>query len=217
VPVRVRSGEQDRQWAFQCWFSEEPFAELADAWDRERLRETLHVRNPSLTAACARIVAEMNEPGFASSIVIESLCNLAAVDLVRHFSSLRSASSGGLPAWRMRRIEQRLRAEGGPPTLGELAALCGMSSRHLTRAFRQQTGRTLGDVVTEARTSQAMDLLAADGLSVKEIGDRLGFAHPSAFSTAFRRVTGQTPSTYRARVQSERRVTYLSRSHNHVF
>jgi len=215
APLHIRSG-MGRQWAFQCRFDAQSFEGLAAAWDRDRLRESLHVKNASVDAACDRIVAEMSEPGFASSIVIESLCSLVAVDLVRHFSTVRATSSGGLPTWRLRRIEDRVRAEGPAPTLSELATLCGMSPRHLTRAFRQQTGRTLSDLVTEVRTSRAMDLLTLDDLSLKEIGDRLGFAHPSAFSTAFRRATGERPRDYRARMQFERRPAFLSCSHNRV-
>jgi AraC family transcriptional regulator len=105
----------------------------------------------------------------------------------------------------LRRIEERVRADGPTPTLSELAALCGMSPRHLRRAYRQQTGRGLSDLVTEVRTSRAADLLASDGVSLKEISHRLGFAHLSGFSTAFRRATGESPGAYRARLWSERR------------
>jgi len=212
LPLHARIGV-GRQWDFQCLFSAEACEHVnAAAWDRERLRESLHVRNASLIALSERIVAEMRTPGFASSIVIESLCSVVAIDLIRHFSAPRisGAAKGGLPGWRLRRIEERVRAEGPPPTLSELASLCGMSSRHLRRAFRQQTGRTLSDLVTEVRTSRAADLLASDALSLKEICHRLGFAHASAFSTAFRRATGESPSAYRARSQASRRPTHFS-------
>jgi AraC family transcriptional regulator len=215
LPVHLRAG-LGRQWALQCWFSAEFFEGLPAIWDRQRLRESLHVSHPGLKAACDRIVAELSEPGFASAIVVESLCAVIAVDLARHLSAVRPIPSGGLPGWRLRRIEERVRAEGAPPTLSELAALCGMSPRHLTRAFRQQTGRTLSDLVAEVRMSRAMALLASDDLSLKEVGDRLGFAHPSAFSAAFRRATGERPSDYRARMQTERRWAVLSGSRKRV-
>jgi AraC family transcriptional regulator len=202
TPLRFRWGP-GRPRELQCMYYGGDFEQLASSCSRERLRDTLHVTSPSLHAAASRIVAEMTAPGFASSIVIESLCSLMAVDLVRNLSTARTPGtmSGGLPGWRLRRIEERLHVDGSPPTLSELASLCGLSPRHLRRAFRQQTGRGLGDLVTEVRRSRAEELLASDNMSLKEIAYRLGFAHPSAFSTAFRRATGESPSDYRARLR----------------
>jgi len=205
-PLHVRWGP-GRQRELQCLFNDEAFERLAVTWSQERLRDTLQVSCGSLNAAAARIVAEMITPGFAGAIAIESLCALMAVDLVRIFSGPRSPSpiTGGLPGWRMRRIEERIRADGPPPGLTELAALCGLSPSHLRRAFRQQTGRNLIDVVTEVRTARAAELLASDDVSLKEIGHQLGFAHHTTFSTAFRRATGESPSAYRARLRVEGR------------
>jgi AraC family transcriptional regulator len=141
------------------------------------------------------------------------------VDLVRHFSPPGRAlapTHGGLPGWRLRRIEERVRAEGKPPTLDELAGICAMSPRHLTRAFRQQTGQSIGVFVEEVRAARARSLLAAGETSLKEIADRLGFAQASALSTAFRRATGETPSAYRARLQAERAGAFVSLSRNDV-
>lgn len=218
LPLRARAGS-GRQWALQCWLEPQPFEDLAFSWDAERLRETLHVANARLQATCARLVAELVEPGFASPVVIEGLCAVMAVDLVRHFAEVRRRPPerrGGLPGWRMRRVEERIRADGRPPTLHELARLCAMSPRHLTRAFRQQTGSSLGDHILRVRLARAEELLADDDLSLKEISDRLGFSHAAAFSTAFRRATGERPSDVRARMTAERQPVFLAVSRKPV-
>jgi AraC-like DNA-binding protein len=46
---------------------------------------------------------------------------------------------------------------------------------------------------------QARALLEQADLPMKEISWRLGFAHPAAFTTAFRRAAGMSPAQYRRR------------------
>ena len=218
MPLHARASS-GRQWALQCWFAEEAFADLPTDWSGQRLRDSLHVKSSSLSQVAARLVSELNEPGLAGDVVVASLCALITVDLVRHFTGADEAdrqTRGGLPGWRLRRIEDRVRADGTLPTLKDLADLCAMSPRHLTRAFREQTGQSVGAYVEEIRLARARTLLATDDLSLKEIAGLLGFAQASAFSTAFRRGCGERPSAYRARQQAERRPVFLSRSHKPV-
>jgi AraC family transcriptional regulator len=206
LPLAVRAhASARRQWALQCWFDADAFEDLTSGWNDERLRESLHLACPSLLGASTRVVREMTEPGFASDVVIEAMCATIMVDLVRHFSRSpqpEATPRGGLPGWRMRRIEERVREGGAPPSLDELAVLCAMSPRHLTRAFRQETGASIGAFIQGRRIERAKSLLAADDLSLKEVAEALGFTQASAFSTAFRRAVGERPSGYRARVRA---------------
>ena len=105
---------------------------------------------------------------------------------------------GGLAPWQLRRLREALSELDGPaPGLVELAHIAGVSPRHLTRAFKQATGRTMGDYVQEVRLDRARDLLAGTDLPLKEIASKLGFASLASFSTAFRRAAGETPTGYR--------------------
>jgi AraC family transcriptional regulator len=76
----------------------------------------------------------------------ELLMGQVTIELARHCQALKdSPAAAGLAAWRLRRIDERL-AEAGPPlSLDELAALCALSARQLTRGFRASRGRALGD------------------------------------------------------------------------
>ncbi len=211
-PVRIRSGP-GRTRSLRCSFDRGALADLMPKINEYRLRDTLHVASKTISQVCGRILAEMESPGFASAVVIEAMSTVIAVDLARAFSgSLASGAllRGGMAGWRLRRIEERARADGPPPTLEELAMLCGMSARHLTRAFRQAMGCSIGAKIQEWRVARAKALLSSDSLSLKEIAHLLGFAHAPAFSTAFHRATREQPSAYRARVQAERIVTFLS-------
>jgi AraC-like DNA-binding protein len=79
--------------------------------------------------------------------------------------------------------------------LDDVAADAGMSRRTFTRVFRADTG------VSFAEWRQQVCLLAAierlgQGQAVTRVALDLGYASPSAFSAAFRRVLGCSPSRY---------------------
>jgi AraC family transcriptional regulator len=92
-----------------------------------------------------------------------------------------------------------VRAEGRAPTLAEIAGACRMSTRHLTRAFRKETGLTLGAYVEQVTIERAKTMLRETQTPIATIAVNTGFATPAGFSAAFRRATGQTPRGFRAR------------------
>ncbi|MDQ0315095.1 AraC-like transcriptional regulator QhpR [Amorphus orientalis] len=77
-----------------------------------------------------------------------------------------------------------------------IAEDCGMSERSLRRLLRED-GVSFRDLLDRARIAYAQWALAATDLPVSEIANRAGYADQSAFSRAFRRRTGRTPSTFR--------------------
>lgn len=79
--------------------------------------------------------------------------------------------------------------------LDAMAAQAGMSRRTFTRQFRAQTGLGFAQWRQQACLLAAVTRLA-DGQAVTRIALDLGYASPSAFTAAFRRVLGQAPSDY---------------------
>ncbi|RMI09197.1 helix-turn-helix domain-containing protein [Cellulomonas triticagri] len=85
---------------------------------------------------------------------------------------------------------------GDPRALADWAVALGVSPRTLTRAFRAETGLSLGRWQAAVRVQRAVLLLAA-GASVEETADVVGYRSASAFGAAFRRETGRTPGRFR--------------------
>ncbi len=85
----------------------------------------------------------------------------------------------------------------GPLTLEEGARAAALSPRTLTRRFAQEVQSSWRSFVSQARQIRAMELLADPGLTITEISMEVGFESMGAFSQAFKRHTGQTPSAYR--------------------
>lgn len=95
------------------------------------------------------------------------------------------------------RIEAELHA--GPPDVAALARDLGLAPRTLQRRLRDE-GETLQGLVESVRRARASALLATS-MPLSEVSYLLGYAEPSAFFRAFRRWTGETPETCRARLR----------------
>ena len=82
-------------------------------------------------------------------------------------------------------------------TLDLLAERFGTSRRHITRLFREQTGRSIAEFHQSERIALARRMLTDTDLSVGEIAFRVGFESGSALSRAVRRTDGRSPSDIR--------------------
>ncbi|MCK9900528.1 helix-turn-helix transcriptional regulator [Frankia sp. Cpl3] len=88
-------------------------------------------------------------------------------------------------------------------SLPRLCVAVGTSERSLRRAFAAATGMSWRQYLLESRLLKAMALLAQDNenQNVLTIALAVGFQSVSAFTRAFGRYTGETPTGYRRRVR----------------
>lgn len=184
-----------------CHLRAEPMRKWLDGdlqWTDRRLEASLDITDATIRGLLLRLAEEMRHPGFASEMLVELIAGQLAIELARYFACFDKAPvSGKLASWRLQRIDERLREVRDVPTLDELAALCRLSVRQLTRGFRASRGCSIGDYVVNSRIDHAKRLLASDQ-SVKAVAYSLGFPSPSGFCFAFRRATGMTPGEFRA-------------------
>lgn len=82
-----------------------------------------------------------------------------------------------------------------PPSLGELAALVGMSRFALLRAFRARHGLPPHAYLNQLRVRRARTLLD-DGMPAAAVAVAVGFADQSHLSRHFRRLVGLAPGRY---------------------
>lgn len=204
--VRTRSNCRDQN-AIMCVFFPDAVKDWfgGGEWIDGRLQAMLDIHNANIRRLLFRIGEEIRSPGFATETLVGLMAQQVLVELARHFHGLDGDKTmGGLAPWRLRLIDDRLEQDDALiPSLEELAPLCNMSVRHLTRAFRISRGRSIGSYVADHRVDEAKSLLAA-GASVKEVAFAMGFTAPSNFAAAFRRATGETPRDYRQRASQRR-------------
>ncbi|MEQ9609204.1 MAG: AraC family transcriptional regulator [Kiloniellaceae bacterium] len=84
----------------------------------------------------------------------------------------------------------------GTATAANVAATLGMSERTLSRRLADE-GKNFRQVVEEQRRKSAFRYLDDSAFRPAQIAYLLGYSEPSAFTHAFRRWTGQSPSDYR--------------------
>ncbi len=80
-------------------------------------------------------------------------------------------------------------------SLEEWARWLGISDRTITRAFRHATGLSFAQWRQMLRVHRALTLLS-EGFDVLTVSETLGYAQPSSFIAAFRRVMGTTPGAF---------------------
>lgn len=86
-------------------------------------------------------------------------------------------------------------SEGGRPTQAELARLLNVSARTLERALTRE-GSSFKNIYESVGFERARDLLKERRMSISQISERLGYSNIGAFSRAFKRLSGMTPSEF---------------------
>lgn len=126
-------------------------------------------------------------------------------DLQRENLRLREQAAGargGLAPWQLRRAEalmsQNLSVQ---VPLGSVAEECGLSVRHLARAFRQSTGVPPHRWLLNRRVERAKELLPNSKLSLSDVALACGFGDQSHFTRTFTAAVRLSPGVWR-RLQS---------------
>ncbi len=82
-------------------------------------------------------------------------------------------------------------------TLKEIAAQAHMSTRTLSRRFREQTGTTPLQWLNRSRLRQAQSLLETTDHSIERITSQVGFGASTTFHDRFKQLVGTSPQAYR--------------------
>jgi AraC-like DNA-binding protein len=167
----------------------------------ESFEPRLFFENNALWETSVKL-ATLVEDGSEHRHFCEALGVVVAYELVRTITGARRlaepSARGGLAPWQQRIVtgfvEEHLAEH---VTLASLATLVQLSPNYFCRAFKQSFGVPPLHYYNNRRIECAKRLLADPAPSVTEVGEVLGFSETSAFTAAFRRATGSTPTSYR--------------------
>ena len=84
-------------------------------------------------------------------------------------------------------------------SLDEVARKIATSRRQLQRIYAEVGNTTFRDQLTQVRMERAADLLSMNGVTVREVANRVGYRQAAQFAKAFRVHHGMSPSEYRRR------------------
>ncbi len=162
--------------------------------------------DPVVNTVGMALYAELDSESVGGRLYAESLGNILAVHLLRHYAAERNGSQrivGGLSGRKLRQVLDFIGDNYSQDlSLGQLSAVAGMSTFHFAREFKRTTGTTPHQYLIKFRIDRAKEMLAAGELPLIDVGLQSGFSHQSHFTRLFRKLTGTTPLSYRMSFQS---------------
>ncbi len=135
--------------------------------------------------------------------VLNRLSELMFIEAIRSYmDQLGSANTGWLSGLRDPLVGRALLALHAEParswTLDDLAAACATSRSALAARFTEVTGYPPIQYLTRWRMQLAAQRLAGGGVKVAAVAQEVGYDSEAAFSRAFKRFSGRSPSQWRS-------------------
>jgi AraC-like DNA-binding protein len=140
-----------------------------------------------------------------SALIARNLLELERLSLpkqpTRPSASALCSSARALRHQRIcRQIQQIIERDYRQPlSSAQLAAAVNLTPNYLCSIFHETTGIRLGAYITAVRVEKSQQWLAQAGVHVKEAAYQAGFADPNYFAVVFKKITGLTPTQWRAR------------------
>jgi AraC-like DNA-binding protein len=143
---------------------------------------------------------EAMDSKFGRETVLSRLADVVVMHAIRSWiENDPAASTGWLPALRDKQIGRAIALIHDDPsrawTLASLAEEVAMSRSAFATRFAELVGMPVMQYVTQWRMQVAMSLLKSDGARVSDLAARLGYQSEAAFSRAFKRFMGFSPSS----------------------
>src|SRR5882672_9864678 len=178
-----------------------PLADPALRFIEIEFKPRLFFYDRDLWETALKLKSLVENPGSMQPQYAEALGIVLTHELVRingEAGHCGPVSRGGLAPWQQNRvaayIEERVADDIPLATLAELARL---SPYHFSRSFKHSFGMPPHRYHATRRIERAKQLLANRERSVTAIALEVGFSDTSTFTSAFHRLTGETPSRYR--------------------
>lgn len=159
----------------------------------EGLNDLILLRDPF----AEQLARALTEHGNAAD---EKFARCIGQTLAMHLARLEFPRTkvNALPKWRLRRVEDYVKAHFDRClSLSDLAGVAGLSRMHFAAQFRAATGYRPREYLLHKRIEHAKSLLSGTETSLAEVALTIGFCTQAHFSTVFKRITGETPARWR--------------------
>jgi AraC-like DNA-binding protein len=163
----------------------------------------LALNDPVVTAVAAALRTELLSRRPGSATLAQGLATVLAAAVMRSWVESGRFSEGAdwmltLRDPHIARAVEAIHAEPGAPwTVAGLARLAQSSRSVFSEQFRLTVGEPPLGYLARVRMDRAKELLSDEGLSVGQTAAAVGYRSDEAFSRAFRRHTGASPSAWR--------------------
>jgi len=122
------------------------------------------------------------------------------VPMVQVFSERRNSQYHSLSEQMIDLIQQHVDKE---LTLDDCAAILHYNASYLSSVFKNETGLTFSEYLSQYRLQVAKDWLMNTDMTIREIAERLQYSNSHNFIRSFRKAEGITPGQYRVKYRGE--------------
>ncbi|HZD91620.1 MAG TPA: AraC family transcriptional regulator, partial [Pseudolabrys sp.] len=209
LPFKLRTGEEGPVDAhlicgfFAC--DVRPFNPLLESLPRfMRIGRGTSTATDGLLEQFVRLAsAEIQDRRAGAQSVLNKLSELVFIEAVRSYmDELSAENTGWLCALRDPLVGRAIALLHGQParawTLDELAAEAGASRSALASRFAHLMGYPPIQYLTRWRMQLASKRLSERGAKVAAVAQEVGYDSEAAFSRAFKKFSGQSPSEWRS-------------------
>jgi len=169
--------------------------------DELQYKPALATDDPVMRNMSAGLLPFFGRPEEASVLFMDHVMLAIGIHVAARYGGMRlrrEGARGGLAPWQEKRAKELIVSRLGEDiSLAAVASECGVSARHFSRAFRQSTGISPHQWLTQQRVETAKRLLAANELNLTQVALACGFADQSHFTRVFVALTGTSPGLWR--------------------
>lgn len=198
----TKSGDCEFYWLHFGYHGERQDHEYVPASVEDR-SDYLHIPATGALSFPERLIILMKElqdsdKRYKDSTLNRYLCSTILAELsaqckhrLRKDKELKEQLYGDILDYISWNVQENLR-------IPEIAAHFGYNEKYLTTLFKKHAGITLKQQVLQAKMEVAKSALSESTHPISQIAYSLGFSDAHNFSNAFRKITGLSPSEYRA-------------------
>lgn len=123
--------------------------------------------------------------------------------VMNYFGSIYTANrelekNGDRAAYVVKKVKEYVqRHYGEAMTMEDMAEEIHLSVNYVRSIFKEGTGQTILEYITDFRFMKACELLKDPSLKIKDVGNRVGYENISYFGSVFTKRYGMTPNEYR--------------------
>ena len=181
---------------------------VQQAFDREpqsiQLQDRLGLSDVLLQRLISTMIEDLAAEEAPSKLYFETLFDAAVLRVIRLATNASQIPGGrrqALAPTKLRRVKSFIEAHLDQDLdLQALADVAGLSRFHFSRAFQQTTGFSPYAFMTRTRIDRAKVVLTQTNAPMAEVARAHGYNSTAQFSSAFRKLTGVCPRTWRCQL-----------------
>jgi AraC-like DNA-binding protein len=144
---------------------------------------------------------EARNPGPGSAIVTSRLMDLLFIEALRQWGAVRPGNLSWMNGLNDPPVGRALAAIHGDPardwSVRKLAQISAMSRSTFSARFTKRVGKPPLRYLCDWRLNMASELLQVGNIGVAEVARRVGYDSEAAFTRAFKKRFGRTPTAFR--------------------